>query len=231
MVKNRKLNWDGCNNVRDLGGIITEDGRKIHWGAFVRSDHPNKLSSAGWEALYAHGIRTIISLETDGMEDEALIVPEGYLDINPISVAIEDLSDNEFLTTWAATDLWCTPLYYQDAISRWPERHAAVFSILARAQPGGVLIHCMRGMDRTGIITMMLLALLGISPEETAKDYLMSPDPERDKILQKRNTNAQQVIINTSKELDMKAYLLGAGLSQADIEKIKERLLTKIQTG
>ena len=59
-------------------------------------------------------------------------------------------------------DLWCTPLYYRDALKRWPERHAAAISAIARAQPGGVLIHCKRGVDRTGIMTLLLLAAVGV---------------------------------------------------------------------
>ena len=65
----RILQWDGCTNVRDLGGLISRDGRRIKWGALVRSDNPAKLTPKGWEALYTHGIRTIISLRTDGVDE------------------------------------------------------------------------------------------------------------------------------------------------------------------
>ena len=225
MKTTRVLNWDGCSNVRDFGGITTEDGQQLQCGAFARSDHPNRLSSEGWEALYSHGIRTIISLETDGMKDEGVELPENLQDIDSVAAAIEDLSDQEFLNTWAATDLWCTPLYYQDAITRWPKRHAAVFSMLAQAKEGGVLIHCKRGNDRTGIISMMLLTLLGVSPEDIVDDYMMSPDSERDKILKERNTTPQEVILDTIKDLDMESYLMDAGLTEVDIEKIKDRML------
>jgi protein-tyrosine phosphatase len=72
----RILNWDGCNNVRDLGGLRTRSGSQTRWGAVVRSDNPCKLSRAGWASLYGHGIRTIIPLRTDGQpEDEPDIVP------------------------------------------------------------------------------------------------------------------------------------------------------------
>ncbi|MCK7522506.1 MAG: hypothetical protein MZV64_34915 [Ignavibacteriales bacterium] len=42
----------------------------------------------------------------------------------------------EFRNKWASSELWCTPLYYHDALRRWPERHAAVISAIAQAQPG-----------------------------------------------------------------------------------------------
>ena len=69
MTVTRQLSWEGCNNVRDLGGMTTTSGYKNRWGAVVRSDHPAKLTAAGWSALYAHGIRTIISLRTHGLDE------------------------------------------------------------------------------------------------------------------------------------------------------------------
>ncbi|MBN2146516.1 MAG: tyrosine-protein phosphatase [Anaerolineales bacterium] len=80
MVNERVLQWDGCINVRDLGGLRTGDGRTTRWGAVVRSDTPARLTAAGW-----------------------------------------------------------SPLYYKFALLRWPERHAALVSAIARAHPGGVL--------------------------------------------------------------------------------------------
>ena len=66
MMRNRQLDWDGCNNVRDLGGLSAIDGRKMRWGALVCSDDPSKQTTEGWEALWAHGIRTINTLCTEG---------------------------------------------------------------------------------------------------------------------------------------------------------------------
>ncbi len=228
MQRDRTLNWDGCSNARDLGGLETEDGRRIRWGAFVRSDDPAKLSPQGWSALYDHGIRTIISLRTDGMEEDDLVLPENLHDIEWLTLAIEDLGDQEFLEQWAASELWSTPLYYQDAIKRWPERHAAVFKAIVQAQEGGILIHCRRGIDRTGIISLMLLALLGVPDEEIVNDYMMSTDPEREELLRERNTTSQEVILNSVKDLDMEAYLLDVGLNSSDINKVKSRLLESL---
>ncbi len=225
MHQSRILDWDGCSNVRDLGGLEAKAGHHIRWGAVVRSDDPAKLSPQGWTALYVHGIRTIISLRTDGVEEDDLLVPENFPDIEVLALAIEDLGDKVFLETWAKSDLWSTPLYYQDAIARWPERHAAVFLAIARAKAGGVLFHCARGVDRTGIISLMLLSLLDIPHEAIAADYTLSLDPERDELLQQRGTTARQVILDTLRGLDMQAYLLGAGVSRAELEALETRLL------
>ncbi len=104
MVKDRQLYWDACNNVRDLGGLRTRDGRVTCWGAVVRSDTPGRLTAAGWVALYDYGIRTILTLRTDGMVEDALNVAPPYADIFTVPAAIEDVTDTEFVRQWASTD-------------------------------------------------------------------------------------------------------------------------------
>ena len=118
MTTNRILNWEGCNNVRDLGGMDASNGSKTRWGAIVRGDHPANLTERGWSALYEHGIRTIISLRTDGVEEDDLVLPDRLDGLDVVALAIEDLKEKEFLETWAATDLPTSARYDQ----RWPWR-------------------------------------------------------------------------------------------------------------
>ena len=42
------LTWEGCVNVRDLGGLPTEDGRRTRLGGVVRSDNVRRPISPGW---------------------------------------------------------------------------------------------------------------------------------------------------------------------------------------
>lgn len=229
MTQDRRLTWDGCTNVRDLGGLRTGNGRLTRRGAVVRSDHPARLTAAGWSSLHAHGIRTIISLGTYGKNDEDFpdVAPRP-LDITTMHVDVEDITDQEFLYRWAVSDLWCTPFYYQDALARWPERHAAAISAIAQAQPGGVLFHCVRGVDRTGIVTLLLLALVGVSAEDILADYELSVDPEREEILAREGTTTRDVLLATLASLDVEPYLRAGGLSQADLDALRARLLEPV---
>ena len=221
----RVLAWDGCNNVRDLGGLGTLDGRTTRWKAIVRSDTPSRLTEEGWSALYDYGIRTIVTLRTFGITEEELDFESPYPDLATVQVEIEDVTDKEFVNKWVNTNFWGTPLYYRDALERWPERHAAVISAIARAQPGGVLFHCKRGYDRTGMISLLLLALVGVTPEEIAADYEMSVDPFRDNLLARENTSALQVLRDTLEGLDLERYLVTGGAGQEDIAAVRKRLL------
>ena len=123
-MNDRFLTWDGCKNVRDLGGLRTQDGRTTRPGAILRSDTPGRLTPAGWAALYDAGIRTIVTLRTHGMQEPELDYDVPYPDLFRVQAAIEDVTDEDFLRKWAETGLWSTPLYYTDALQRWPQRHA-----------------------------------------------------------------------------------------------------------
>jgi protein tyrosine/serine phosphatase len=224
-MPDRILNWEACNNIRDLGGLKTSDGRLTRFGAVIRSDTPGRLTPSGWEALYAYGVRTIISLRTLGVAEPEPDITPPYADIAVIAAPIEDLSDREFVQQWVQTNFWGTPLYYADALQRWPAQHAAVVSAVARAQPGGVLFHCIRGHDRTGIIALVLLGLAGVLPDEIAADYALSPDSFRDELLALHNSSVPAAIRATLSALDLERCLLQAGLTPADLASLRRRLL------
>ncbi len=221
----RVLVWEGCTNVRDLGGLSTCDGHQTRWRAIVRADTPARLTEAGWSALYAYGIRTIISLRTYGMAEDELNFTSPYPDLVTVQAEIEDITDMEFVQRWVVSNFWGTPLYYQDALRRWPERHAAVISAIARAQPGGVLFHCIRGNDRTGIIALLLLALGGITPDDIIADYELSPDPDRDELLTREHSSVREAILNTLAGLPIDSYLSMGGVSQDELAAVRRRLL------
>jgi hypothetical protein len=191
----------------------------------VRSDSPARLTADGWSTLHEYGIRTIIALRTHGMVENELNISAPYPDVATVQVEIEDITDQEFLQQWAITNLWGTPLYYQDALQRWPARQVAAIRAIAQAGPGGVLFHCIRGHDRTGIIAMLMLALVGASPEDIVRDYELSIDPKRDEILHERGTTNRKVIMETLDHLEVESYLLSAGLSRNDLEAARARLL------
>jgi len=174
-----RLEWEGMLNVRDLGGIALRDGGFTCSGAVVRSDHPLRLTPRGWEQVAQYGIRTILSLETGGLEGEAAIRANRPVDcpsgakLTVIRQAIENGMDEEFIQEWAANGLWGTPLYFVDALNRWPRLHGDALEKIARAD-GPVLMHCGRGHDRTGIMALIVLALADATVEGITEDYLLS---------------------------------------------------------
>lgn len=234
----RHLDWDGCCNVRDLGGLRTADGREIRWGAVIRADALDRLSASGWTALEAHGVRTVIDLRND--DERTPDVAPRPAGLATVQLPLDGVEDTEFWGYWASGPQFGTPLYYRPFLDRFPQRTAGVIAAIAHAGPGGVLVHCGIGRDRTGLITLLLLALVGVDPEDVAADYALSTDrvrtllsrlgqvdhiPEIEAFLKREGTSAREIILSMLTSLDIEAYLRKAGLSDADLDAVRARLL------
>jgi protein-tyrosine phosphatase len=217
----RRLNWEGCANVRDLGGLGSVDGRETAWGAVVRGDTPDKLTPAGWDALIAHGVRTIVDLRNDDERTPTSARPDG---IETIHVPLDGVEDTEFWLEWGTGPQFGTPLYYRPHLERFPERNARAIAAVAQAGPGGVLIHCVGGKDRAGQISMLLLALVGVAPEEIAADYRLSGDDQAE-FLASRGASSTDLILWTLADLDVEAYLRASGLDASELAAVRARLL------
>ena len=50
MTNERNLDWQGCYNVRDLGGLPLADGGQTRWGSIIRADVLGRLTEAGKQA-------------------------------------------------------------------------------------------------------------------------------------------------------------------------------------
>jgi len=163
----RHLTWEGCGNVRDLGGL----GRIRH-GALVRADTLQNLSAEGWRALERHGIRTVVDLRNpDEIGEDAAPRPPG---LTTIRIPLDGMEDTEFWSQWLERPEFGTPHYYGPWLERFPDRAARTLAAIARAQPGGVAYHCGIGRDRTGLITMLILAAFEVPVDVAAEDYALS---------------------------------------------------------
>ena len=233
----RRLNWDGCFNARDLGGIPLAGGGETRRGAVIRADNIDGLTGADWSALQEHGVRTVIDLRND--DERELDSSERPAGIETLHLPLDDIDDSDFWDDWMHGPQFATPLYYGAHLERFPERSARVLAAVARAEPGGVLVHCVSGRDRTGQVSMLLLALAGAAPEDIAADYALSalslrvryeslgePDqgPVLDEFLSARGTSARELIVSLAGANGLEATLRRGGLSSADVAALRARL-------
>lgn len=232
MQPDRHVHWDGCVNGRDLGGLPTGDGRQTRWGALVRSDSPHRLTAAGWRSAWDHGIRTVVDLRHRREQADARDLCPRPAGISVVHSSLEDETDLEFVERWGAE--LATPRYYADALARFSDRSAAMVRAVARAEPGGVLLHCVIGRDRTGLASLLLLALVGVSAEEIAIDHALSygrtsgidPHPELCAGLPDAwEADHQATIAALLAEIDVEAYLRDTGVDDIDLSSVRRRLV------
>jgi len=241
----RQLEWEGCLNVRDLGGYPAANGRETRWGAVVRSDNLSPLTEAGRDALRDYGIRSIIDLR---MPEEAEQLPNPFAELGDHSITYTNVS---FINPEAPPPEEFTTLAnsYAGMLDRFQPEVSEIMGTIAKATEGGVLVHCHAGKDRTGLVSALLLELVGVDRETTSADYALSeeclrplreeslPDrpaerAEREKELSKYSPRAE-VMMEVLERLDQRygeaePYLLHAGVAPQDISRLRERLLPQL---
>ncbi|MEV4557086.1 tyrosine-protein phosphatase [Kitasatospora sp. NPDC049285] len=230
LLDDRRLEWDGCLNVRDLGGLPTVDGRRTRPGAIVRADNLDRLTAEGWAALLAYGVRTVVDLRDPEEYRPLLPLPDG---VDLVRVPLDALAGPDWWARFGALD--GTPLSFRPYLDHCPHAVSALVSAVAAARPGAVAVHCGAGRDRTGLAALVLLALAGVTPAAIADDYLRSaanlrplwailghPDEEAGiaRILASAGTSAEAVLAQVLAEFDGPDWL-----PAADVAAVRTRLL------
>lgn len=250
MPPSRDLVWDGCLNVRDLGGLATADGGETRFGSVVRADSVRQLSDDGWRALVDHGVRTVIDLRGDHEREED---PPAELPVEVVHIPFMEASEAEWdeiaeeleaSNAAAPDDAIATRDAYLIFLERFKPNVAAAVRAVGDSPEGGVVIHCVGGKDRTGLLTAFLLHLAGVSDEQIAADYAVSEErllprhegwfaaAESDEELERLRRIAQcppDSMLGVFAELErryggIEAYLRSAGVTDDELERARARL-------
>lgn len=114
-----------------------------------------------------------------------------------------------------------------------------VFETIANA-PEGVLFHCTAGKDRTGVVSAILLALVGVSDEDIVYDYAISrefnklrleaflkehPEIDREIVLANEKSMHSFLKMLRRKHNSVEQYLLDIGITGDEIQRLKNKLV------
>lgn len=251
-LNGRVLAWEGCVNVRDLGGLPLRGGGRTRSGSVVRADNVRHLTERGWEQLLDHGVRTVLDLRFDEERADDPPLPDataGLVDVVGISLfgAADPIEAEriERLLRDARDPAEATGLLYADTLERCRDTVASSVEAVARAADGAVVVHCFVGKDRTGIVSALLLDLAGVESEAIVDDYALTDgrvgslvdawideatdEPER--AHRERISGAPQEAMRSMLQLlrtrhgDARGYLTAAGLDDATLARVGRRLV------
>jgi protein tyrosine/serine phosphatase len=237
----RTLDWDGCFNVRDLGGLPLEDGGETRRGVLVRSDNVRKLSDEGWRSLEAHGIERIVDLR---WPEELADDPPRDVHLEVVHVSLlgtydpnfEDTPDlKAFMAAEDAAGYWAAS--YSAMLERHKAEVARALAAVADAE-GPVCFHCAGGKDRTGIVAALVLRLAGVPVEEVAADYALTfellareprpgpPRPARWAFMQNTPPEAMALALDHLEQTygGVAGYVRACGLDDARSERLRASL-------
>ncbi|MEE6159336.1 tyrosine-protein phosphatase [Olsenella sp. YH-ols2221] len=186
MAHPAELNWQrlpltGADNVRDLGGYPV-GLRQTKWHAFLRAGALQHVTDEDCEFLHRYGVRMVIDLRSEKEVEAAPDRACGESDIAYIHAELggEDLSDPKLVERMVQEHGGALPRAKELYASMLENTQALriIFRTISQAPDDAcILIHCSAGKDRTGVISMLLLMLVGVSREDCVADYMRSyPD-------------------------------------------------------
>ncbi len=171
---NRRIPFTTTFNFRDVGGYRGHDGRTVRTGRLYRSDSLHRIDDGDRDAFAALGVRTVIDLRRPHEVERDGRVPDfdglTYRNIHPEHAE------------WAGLDESHTDLAryladrYADLARTGTAGLAEAIGLIADAANSPVVVHCVAGKDRTGIVCGLTLAVLGVDDEEIASDYALSTE-------------------------------------------------------
>ena len=229
----RILRWDGCVNVRDLGGLPLVGGGETAYRVVVRADWLPGLSETWRRALVDYGVSLIVDLRPDREHEDDGINPL------PVPVVRHGMDPRPVPAAWDWPSMREAYLALAD---RYRRELAQALTALGAADPPAA-IHCAGGRDRTGIACGMVLWLAGVEPDAIAADHALSdeswephndewvasaPDePERERrlrILQPAGRTLADVLDEIERTEGIRNRLLAAGADEASLDRLVSRL-------
>ena len=178
IVAERLIAMEGAHNLRDLGGFVTSDGRRVRWGRLYRSDNLAGLSDRDLELLGDLGIRLVCDFRNaEEIEGDPDRLPEGVVSINPAIIVdgatpsvIEEaiVSGNEAGLDFSRILLDANEMLVREA----SPQYRAFFRALEKPDNLPMLFHCTAGKDRAGFAAALVLLALGVPMDRVMDDYL-----------------------------------------------------------
>lgn len=249
-IATRNVNIPGIQNFRDLGGYKSSPrGMNTHWGMLYRSAQIDSLSNCAYRELKNLGIQTIIDLRST---EELKNLPPIQKGFNVVHIPIPTGNMEEILHGIQDGKIKSDTIYRmveqmnRTLVTKYQKEYKELFEILLDRQSYPVIIHCTSGKGRSGIVSALILAALGVNEDVIMQDYRLSNDyfniPKASKYAYKLPDNSQEAIttvysakedfLNAAKNQieeqygDVKTYLKrGVGLTDKDIERLRSILL------
>lgn len=169
----RHLRFDGCFNFRDLGGYRTTDRHTLRSRRLFRADGPHALTDADGAMLRSLSVTTVLDLRTTDEAAErghyATALPGVVAYPLPMTDVLPDVDE---LPTW--TDPEVVADRYFEMLVGGHEAICESLAILTDPDAYPAMMHCSAGKDRTGILSAVILGILGVPDETIVEDYALS---------------------------------------------------------
>lgn len=164
----RRIPFAGALNFRDIGGYLVSGGGMTRWRAIYRSDSLHYLTGDDLSAFDTLGVKVVHDLRRPGeiarfpgpRDHVCMEIPSGDLAAWP-AARLRTRQDGE---EWLAAD-------YLSMLASAAPTFGSLLSQFADDVRLPAVVHCLGGMDRTGMVIALLLTALGVDRSTVLDDY------------------------------------------------------------
>ena len=229
----RRYNFKNILNCRDLGGYPTPDG-VTKFNRFIRCGIVKTPEQWEIDKLNEIGIGTSIDLRGTYEAEETPLKLDRLNGADVYNLPLFEFN----VATKEGINLPLAQIYAEIADNQM-HNIARVLNTIAYAKDGTIMYNCFFGKDRTGILTMLILSIAGVSKEDIVADYQQTYTYIKPYILTHSDvlwdTNSEKhySLPETMEELinrieanhgSILGYIKDAGVSEEAIEKIRKKL-------
>lgn len=189
MIENRDIKMDKIFNMRELGGLTTNDNRMVKHGLIYRSSRLSSASEDDIKKLQSFKIERVFDYRSyeEALHDADPSINDMIIYIVPALKA--DLMDTDVANTQAFFQKYGSEAltnFYQLGLKMYASlpfdnlAYKMVFNAMKDKQAIPFLHHCTAGRDRTGLASALILKLLDVNEDEIMADYLLSNEKLKD---------------------------------------------------
>ncbi|MBQ0001464.1 MAG: tyrosine-protein phosphatase [Clostridiales bacterium] len=232
--KGGRINQKSLPNTRDLGALMSEDGRHIIPRKLLRSGHLYHCSVMDKEVLQeSYHLSTVIDLRTHA---ERKHMPDEFIDgakyhhVNlldePVPGVTLEQNIMDFLMTYHGDpEMMMYNVYRKMIQDPFTQKQMARFiDLLIRHGDGAVLYHDTFGTDRVGICTALVLSALDIPRNVIYEDYMKTNsylEKEEEALirqLESRTVVDNRVLSNVKSMFEIKEIYLQSAFTEIEKE-------------
>ena len=213
----RTMDIDGVKNMRDVGGLVTTDGKTIQYGIMYRSAHFDSITEKGKEQIKRLGVKTDVDLR--GESNTVSPLGENVRRLNYNAPYYVDEADGNGIQSGL------------NGAESYVKEFVKEFKACADPDNYPIGFHCSLGRDRTGTLAAMLYAVSGVSRYDIVKEYelsWLSTAAANNVFIQTGSINKLCDFIESKSGETFKDkacnFLLSIGVTQAELNSVRDIL-------
>lgn len=231
-------------NFRDLGGYRTHDGRETAYGVFFRSDSPHLMTAADRDTVFSFGVRTIVSMQ---FPFEQTVHPNPFPDDTRFACHTVPL-----YTDFQSYAALVQEGGYKLLFNIVQQKQAQIYQILHTLihAPHAAWYYCRLGSERSGLISVLLLDVVGVPHDVIIADYTRTTiyvapiiehlrrevathfpeysDKVRDVMWPRPETMQIFLYLLQQKYGNSEGYMRHIGMDDSDIARLRTKFITDV---